>query len=603
MKIKLKKYSLLLMAIVMVAVSALTVYAADPTSGSLTIILHEIKNENATTTPVMAGIEYTLYKVDDTCEDITDAQTYVNANSVTGTAKISGADGKIVYDNLALGRYYAKVTGVTDGVSNEPESFIVDIPMTNTAGTGLVYDVTVEPKVFTAYGNIEFTKVDESGNPIQGVTFKVQVMKAAVNGDLEDLEMDVWTDYIPEGASTVLTVTTGADGNVTLNNLPEGTAENRTGVIYRLVETAAPEGYIINNEILSSFMWYIASDGSIITNYDYLTSGQKQFFTVTTEDNLTKVQYMNEKPTITKQVKNSAGTYVEVAGINATDTVVFKITADLPEQIADMTTYKLTDVLPAGLTLDRTSITVEGNYGSGHETLTTDAYSLSDTGLVLTFDTTKISSYYDIVVTYNATVDMDNITIGGDGNVNTATLEYTSKISEDGSEEDTATTTDTANVHTGALKIEKVEKGNTATKLAGAKFKIAATKANAEAGTFVKDADGNDIEVTTDANGIAEIKGLAYADDGSDTSYWLVETQAPTYTDTVDGQTVTKSYNLLKNPVEVQVGKTTYETAVQVQNSKGLDLPATGGIGIAIFAVVGMTIMVISKKMSKEEVK
>ena len=81
-----------------------------------------------------------------------------------------------------------------------------------------------------------------------------------------------------------------------------------------------------------------------------------------------------------------------------------------------------------------------------------------------------------------------------------------------------------------------------------------------------------------------------------------METQAPTYDTTVDGQTVQKAYNLLKNPVEVKVGKTTYDTAVQIQNSKGLDLPATGGIGIAIFAVVGITMMIVSKKMNKEEV-
>ena len=113
--------------------------------------------------------------------------------------------------------------------------------------------------------------------------------------------------------------------------------------------------------------------------------------------------------------------------------------------------------------------------------------------------------------------------------------------------------------------------------------------------------DGEDIEVTTDANGLATIKGLAYADDESDVSYWLVETQAPTYKVTEGGQEVEKTYKLLKTPVEVKVGKTTHNTAVVVQNSKEIDLPATGGIGIAIFAVVGIGIMVISRKMNKEQ--
>ena len=161
--------------------------------------------------------------------------------------------------------------------------------------------------------------------------------------------------------------------------------------------------------------------------------------------------------------------------------------------------------------------------------------------------------------------------------------------------------TDTAEAHTGAIAIEKVDKADTSVKLEGAKFKVATSKANAEAGTFVKGTDGEDIEVTTDANGLATIKGLAYADDGSDVSYWLVETQAPTYKVTEGGQEVEKTYKLLKTQVEVKVGKTTHNTAVVVQNSKEIDLPATGGIGIAIFAVVGIGIMVISRKMNKEQ--
>ena len=600
---KVQKSFLVLVMLVLATISlSLTeLKAADPTTGSLTIICHEQKNDDTTTNPPLKGIEYTIYKVDASCQDVDAAETYIEANSVTGITKTTDANGKVVYSDLALGRYYAKVTKVIDGVSYY-EDFLVDIPRTNEQGTGLIYDVTEEPKVETLYGNIELTKVDQNGNPLKGVTFKVQVANEVAPMNLSDLPDKGWVDYIPEGSSSVLTVTTDSNGKIKLSNLPFKDTE----MGYRLVEISGPDGYIINS-IISKLKFFIYADGSIYTNYDYGTNDyDKQFIkNVTETNNLTSVTYMNEKPTITKKVKNSAGNFVDNAGLNMTDVVTFKVTTSVPLQISDMTTYTITDTLPAGFTLDKSSIKVEGTVATGSETVPTDIYTISDDGLTLTFDPTKMYDttsglkapiYNDIIVTYNATFN-DNAVIGGDGNINTAKLTYTSDIAN----KTTTEITDTAEAHTGAIAIEKVDKADTSVKLEGAKFKVATSKANAEDGTFVKGTDGEDIEVTTDANGLATIKGLAYADDGSDVSYWLVETQAPTYKVTEGGQEVEKTYKLLKTPVEVKVGKTTHNTAVVVQNSKEIDLPATGGIGIAIFAVVGIGIMVISRKMNKEQ--
>lgn len=600
---KVQKSFLVLVMLVLATISlSLTeLKAADPTTGSLTIICHEQKNGDATTNPPLKGIEYTIYKVDASCQDVDAAETYIEANSVTGITKTTDANGKVVYSDLALGRYYAKVTKVIDGVSYY-EDFLVDIPRTNEQGTGLIYDVTAEPKVETIYGNIELTKVDQNGNPLKGVTFKVQVANEVAPMNLSDLPDKGWVDYIPEGSSSVLTVTTDSNGKIKLSNLPFKDTE----MGYRLVEISGPDGYIINS-IISKLKFFIYADGSIYTNYDYGTNDyDKQFIkNVTETNNLTSVTYMNEKPTITKKVKNSAGTFVDNAGLNMTDVVTFKVTTSVPLQISDMTTYTITDTLPAGFTLDKSSIKVEGTVATGSETVPTDIYTISDDGLTLTFDPTKMYDttsglkapiYNDIIVTYNATFN-DNAVIGGDGNINTAKLTYTSDIAN----KTTTEITDTAEAHTGAIAIEKVDKADTSVKLEGAKFKVATSKANAEDGTFVKGTDGEDIEVTTDANGLATIKGLAYADDESDVSYWLVETQAPTYKVTEGGQEVEKTYKLLKTPVEVKVGKTTHNTAVVVQNSKEIYLPATGGIGIAIFAVVGIGIMVISRKMNKEQ--
>lgn len=620
---KLKKYRIfsIFLAFVLVLSIGGSIKAADPTTGSLTIITHEQQNGDTTTNPPLKGVEYTVYKVDETCEDEYDAAGYIEDNNVQGISKTTGEDGTVVFDNLELGRYFVDVTSVSDGILYDENysDFLVDIPMTNAEGTGWDYDIIVNPKHQTAFGNLELTKVDLEGNPIEGVIFKVQVMKGVLEYSIEDIEENVWTDYIPENSNKVLTLTTDENGKIYLNNLPsykkDYSGARTDYVIYRLIEISAPDGYIVNNGILSQVYIGIAEDGRVelINCQEYIGS---YFEDYVINDNLTTVTYVNEKPEIVKKVKNSAGNFVDSASAFMTNIVTFNITTDVPMQIADMSTYKITDNIPEGLILDRDSIVIEGTTTTGREVIPEDMYTLSQDGLEVTFDTSKMynsssnekTPLYDaIIITYDTTLDEDKAVIGGNGNINTATLEYTNNIDYEYDEYgepvapieiSTTTVSDTAEVHTGAISLEKVEKGNLNKKLQGAKFKVATTKDNAENGIFVKDSTGTDIEVTTDEQGQAVIKGLAYADDGSDVSYWLVETQAPTYED-YDG--ITKYYNLLKSPVEVKVGKTTHEEIVQIQNSKGFDLPATGGIGIAIFAIAGITIMTISVVVNKKQ--
>ena len=585
MKSKTKKYSIFFVVMVMVLVSTLAVKvkAADPTTGSLTIVAHEQQN-NTTNNDPLEGVEYTIYKVDETVETTIQAESYITSNSVTGTAKTTGEDGTVVFDNIDLGRYYVKVTNVPDGVV-ATEDFIVELPRTNSTGTGWDYDITVEPKIKTAFGNLEFTKTDANGTPMNGVEFKLQVKQN--NG--------AWVDYAAQ-----TNFTTNSEGKITLNNLPSYDYNSNTAT-YRLVEVSVPDtGYIINNKKLATLVWKVNNDGTItIENEASLNS---DLFTVTKDENITKVTYKNEKPEVEKKVKNG-GEYLDMVGAFLTDTIEFKVTAGIPMQIADMKTYKITDSIPQGLTLNRESIKIEATTADSSETVPTDAYTLSQTGLEVTFNPQKLAenNYTAIIITYTAKLNMEEAVIGGDGNVNTVTLEYTNKVAENGDEEETTTTTDTAQVHTGAVLLEKVEKGNVETKLAGAKFKIATTEQNAKDGIFVKDETGADIEVETNDQGQAVIEGLKYADNEADTSYWLVETQAPSYIE--DG--VTKYYNLLKDPVEVQVGKTTHESAVQIENGKGFDLPATGSIGLAIFTVVGIAVMagavVLNKKQKVQE--
>lgn len=161
-------------------------------------------------------------------------------------------------------------------------------------------------------------------------------------------------------------------------------------------------------------------------------------------------------------------------------------------------------------------------------------------------------------------------------------------------------------VHTGGVLLEKVDASDNNVKLQGAKFKIYPTLKDAKDGTnaIVNPADKTEEwEVTTDEDGIAIFKGLSYGTTGNAvdqglTTYWIVETVAPTYDVVVgkdeNGENIIekKQYNLLKAPLEVTVTATSHleSNKVVVENRK-FTLPVTGGVGTVIFTLGGLAIM------------
>lgn len=590
-----KKSKISLLAVLMLVVITVsnTVFAVtgsiiDTTkTGSIKITTLEQNNGSATNTPIK-DVTYALYKVDVT--DGTTVTTVAQAEEAIKTltpvaTKTTGADGVANFTGLVLGRYYAKVTAYPTGSSQIPESFLVDVPMTNEDGNGWIYDIDVQPKVKTASGDVVVTKKDGKGTPMQGVVFAVEV----------STEAGVWAPYVPYGDTVALTLTTDAAGQIKLDNLP--ITYNEKAATYRVVETTVGDKYIMDNKYPAEIT--ITADGKVVI---------KDTRTNTTAAPVDEgaIEVVNEAPTVVKDVKNDDGTFDDAASASLTDTVSFRITTEVPEYVEDLTTFTLTDTLPAGLA-NRTNLVVTGIYGEGtneSEVVPTTAYTKDDTNgvLTLTFTPADITKYNTIVVTYDNTIDMTDAVIGSAGNINTAELEYTNKVDVDGTEDGTTTTDDTAKVVTGGVKIHKVDAGDL--NLQGAKFKIATTQANAEAGVFVKDETGADIEVTSAADGSAVINGLAYNDDETARDYWLVETQAPTYTETnTDGIEETKSYSLLSAPVKVAVSGTSHTVDVKVVNKKPISLPLTGGIGTVLFALAGVTFLVIAKSIKKEEVQ
>ena len=156
-------------------------------------------------------------------------------------------------------------------------------------------------------------------------------------------------------------------------------------------------------------------------------------------------------------------------------------------------------------------------------------------------------------------------------------------------------------VHTGGVRLIKVDANDTTKVLPGAKFMIYATLEDAKKGTnpLLKPGTVTPWVEESDANGYVIFEGLHYGEKGQEansgsTTYWIVETESPKYDSNGNGviDEEDKHYNLLKAPLEVTVNATSHleENAIMVKNSK-FSLPVTGGVGTVIFTLGGLAIM------------
>lgn len=149
--------------------------------------------------------------------------------------------------------------------------------------------------------------------------------------------------------------------------------------------------------------------------------------------------------------------------------------------------------------------------------------------------------------------------------------------------DETAKSTDTPKVSLGRIDITKVAESDGKT-LSGAEFKIAATEADAKAGTFLKapanmpgQTEGSDIVLTTGEDGTANVNGLEIGKD-----YFLIETKAP------------KGYELSDTVYKVTAAaNTTNDATAKDQKDIVSDfLPITGGQLRIILMVVGTLLII-----------
>lgn len=323
-------------------------------------------------------------------------------------------------------------------------------------------------------------------------------------------------------------------------------------------------------------------------------------------------------PTIQKTVQNGNEDSTHNSA-QIGDTVNFKLASTVPD-MAEYTnyTFKFTDTLSKGLTLNNTAATgntftavvkIDGtvvNTGDYTAKFTKNTIS-GTTSLAVNMTDFKTKHQHDagktITVEYSATLNTD-AAVAGNGNDNTAKIIYSNDPSSNSTGE---TGEDKTYTYTFNFAINKVDADNTDTKLAGAQFelqdaqgnKIALASVNPDENSFrpkgANDTAAADTAVKTNSRGVLKFTGL------KEGTYKVVETKAPAH------------YNKLTAPITVEIkanynadGKLlnwgviksgeTYDadnsaTSITVENKKGIELPSTGGMGTALFTVFGVLIV------------
>ena len=302
--------------------------------------------------------------------------------------------------------------------------------------------------------------------------------------------------------------------------------------------------------------------------------------------------------------------------VTKNENVTYTITVDIPTYAAQATdkSFYVADLLPDGLTIDTASIKVK----IGGADVDTAAYTLDKPAntttepnytFKLSVDTDKYAASWarnggkQLVITYTATLNDNDTTEVNTKETNKVTFDYSNYPYVANSHKQK---TDTVDVTTFAIKIDKYVDGEETNKLAGAKFDLyrTATQAEINAGGTVEiphtTVKGIKLEgdKVTDDNGAATFE--KYEANGNKYDYYLVETQAPS------------GYNILDNAVKVnftdaEVEATAGVYTVKVSNSSGIQLPITGGTGTVIFTIIGIALMVgavvlfvVSRKKAKE---
>ncbi|MED0971553.1 SpaH/EbpB family LPXTG-anchored major pilin [Bacillus paramycoides] len=219
------------------------------------------------------------------------------------------ANGQAVFPDLPLGRYEVKEVAGPAHVNLNPNTYTVDIPMTDKEGKGLNYDVHMYPKNEIKRGAVELSKTGAGDKALGGAEFSV---------------------YKEDGTLVHEKLVTTAEGKIRVQGLEYGN--------YYFLETKAPAGYVIDP---TKHAFSIKESGTL--NEDgTITSGV-----------IVPVTIKNfEEPTIDKKINKDS----ENAPMNPNKEHNYDIKTLIPEDIKEYKNYVVKDVLDDNLVIVGTPI-------------------------------------------------------------------------------------------------------------------------------------------------------------------------------------------------------------------------------------------------------
>lgn len=578
-----------------------------------------------------------------------------DASGIVQFGKVPGKDGET--EVLPLGLYLVLETETPDSVRTACEPFFVSVPMTKVSDdtngglTDWLYDVHVFPKNSTAYGQADLQKVgkqsgtDEEVLTMQGYKFKLykknddktwtQIVRKPANG------VDNTGNFLNEVDDTGV-LTTGPNGQISVSGLTKG--------VYAFVETGvnAEDGYILDSGI--AYVFKISDNGEMVaaTNTDvedaqFPENDVKNFDINAVKE--AKVEVKNYKPDFKKEITGKKD-----ADYGIGDDVPYTLTVNVPENVAKLKTFTVSDEMNSDQLVVNNDIVVKGvkvgeavekKFEEGTEYTLTPTTDTGKSGFTIAFDTKKIAEYAGgtITITYTAKLQ-DKASVGEVGNVNSADLKYSKKTDIKTTEEDPPYDIhDEAVVYT--FKTGILKKGDSADgePLENVEFTLykkvdpQKDKIN-EAGTAVTfmgadktiltpaEAKAKKLNVTDGENepkwfAVMPLKtgkdGKAVANGLPNGEYKLVETKTHEgynlLTEPVDANLTldyttkwddTKTFDetgkLIKHDyktTKVMNGDTEYKYAeIVIINRKGFNLPTTGGFGTLLFSGIGVLLVV-----------
>lgn len=521
-----------------------------------------------------------------TADSITESML-ASATPITAT---TDSNGIARFENLKLGIYYVRETSAPPQVLEHCAPFTVSVPTTSDSGDKWLYDVYAYPKNETQYADVTMHKVDGMNNN-RGLAGAGFTLEKSLNGTSN------WS-FVGSRDACI----TNNNGDFTWTHLP-------VNVHYRIQEVSVPDNkYICNNDDYITFT--LDSTGAV----QNLNSNSLTFDTsVESKNDATNIITMaNDYVTADKFVVRN-NTNMKHATVKIDERVTWNIRASVPAEMSKMKTYMITDTMGTGLSFNEVGMVVSGLGNTGSQINTfekTKDYTVSKVNssvVTISFTTAGCKKAANLKVATISVTYLTDVTKDaplGRAIENKPNVTYTNNFKTD-STYTTPDITDIPEVHTSGYQLKKVKKDGTA--LTGVTFKLFATKADADKlqnalEFYTYDSNGSVVKTTeavSGADGLVSFLGLAYGTDGNtvtqgSTKYYIVETSTQ------------EGYNLLKDPVEINVTHNSYDynnTHKNIVNVAKIPLPPTGvmagigtlGIGL-IFLAVGVGFSMAKKR-------